>query len=282
LLGDKLDSSLSRFAVVIKVEFSPIIGLLRQGYHTHDTIPKGNLMKKNRLASPLTLALTRIFTLVLAVSGTLLIVHAENSVAGGNSAAGKDKASSCAGCHGEDGNSMMPSFPKLAQQHPSYIINQLQAFKEGSRNDPVMSGMAMTINDEDMGDIAAYYSAQNISANPEPTLPPDDTSDEPVDENKAKEAMQALLTQGSNLYRNGNLGSEVSACIACHGPSGEGNKPAAFPALRSQHADYLIKALTDFKSGARSKNSDNMMNMIAKKMSDEEIKAVSYYISTMK
>jgi cytochrome c553 len=231
-------------------------------------------MNKNWLALSLPLA--------FAVLGTLPIVYADDSSAGGNSAAGKDKTASCAGCHGEDGNSMMPTFPKLAGQHPSYLTRQLQAFKEGKRNDPVMSGMAMAVNDEDMADIAVYYSSQNISANPEPTLPADDSSDQPADEEQAKETMQALLAQGGNLYRNGNLETTVSACIACHGPAGEGNKPAAFPVLRSQHADYLIKSLSDFKSGTRSTNPDNMMNMIAKKLSDQEIKAVSYYISTMK
>lgn len=233
-------------------------------------------MKKNWLALSLTLAL----------SGTMPILHAEETVAAlseGNSAAGKEKASSCAGCHGENGNSAMPTFPKLAQQHSSYLLRQLQAFKGGTRNDPVMAPMAVALNDEDMADIASYYSAQNISANPEPVLPVDeDAADAATDDKKAKETMQALLAKGSNLYRNGNLSSEVSACIACHGPSGEGNKPAAFPALHSQHADYLIKSLTDFKSGARSNNPENMMHMIAKKMSDEEIKAVSYHISTMK
>ncbi|WP_411727144.1 c-type cytochrome [Methyloglobulus sp.] len=234
-------------------------------------------MKKNWLALSLTLALA------LALSGTVPILHAEETVAEGNSAAGKGNVSSCGGCHGENGNSAMPTFPKLAQQHSSYLVKQLQAFKGGTRNDPVMSPMALALNDADMLDIAAYYSSQNISANPAPVLPADeDTADGATDEKKAKEAMQALLAKGSNLYRNGNLASEVSACIACHGPSGEGNKPAAFPALRSQHADYLIKSLTDFKSGTRSNNPENMMHMIAKKMSDEEIKAVSYHISTMK
>jgi cytochrome c553 len=237
-------------------------------------IPKGNLMKKNRLALLLTPALA------LALSGTLAVVKAEDTVKG-NSAAGKDKSASCAGCHGEDGNSMMPTFPKLAQQNASYLSKQLQAFKEGSRNDATMAPMALGLSEDDMADLGAYFASQTISANPEPSLPPSD-DEEPVDEAKAKETMQALLAQGSNLYRNGNLVTEISACIACHGSSGEGNKPAAFPALRSQHADYLIKTLADFKAGTRSKNTDNMMVMITKKMSDEEIKAVSYYISTMK
>jgi cytochrome c553 len=113
-------------------------------------------------------------------------------------------------------------------------------------------------------------------------LPPPEDEDAVVDEKKAQEEMQALLEKGSNLYRNGNLTSKVSACIACHGASGEGNKPAAFPALHSQHADYLIKTLTEFKSDARSNNPENMMHMIAHKMTTAEIKAVSYYISTIK
>jgi cytochrome c553 len=232
-------------------------------------------MNKNLLA----------LSLILALTGTTSIVHGQDAIATvneGNSTAGKEKSSSCASCHGEDGNSMMPTFPKLAQQHASYITKQLQAFKSGDRKNEVMGPMAMAINDEDMSDIAAYYASQTISANPEPSLPPPEDTDEPVDEQKAKETMQGLLAVGSNLYRNGNIASEVSACIACHGPSGEGNKPAAFPALRSQHADYLIKTLAEFKSGTRSNNPENMMYMIAKKMSDEEIKAVSYYISTMK
>jgi cytochrome c553 len=220
------------------------------------------------------------FTLTLAVSGTLPIVHAQDPIGGGNSAAGKEKSGTCAGCHGEDGNSMMPAFPKIAQQHASYLSKQLYAFKDGSRKNEIMAPMAMALNEADIADLAEYYSKQDISNNPEPALPVDD--DAVKDEAQLKKEMQDLIAKGSNLYRNGNLHSAVSACIACHGPSGEGNKPAAFPSVRSQHADYLIKTLTDFKSGDRSNNPDNMMHMISRKMTDEEIKAVSYYISTMK
>ncbi|MGZ8224547.1 MAG: c-type cytochrome [Methylobacter sp.] len=221
-------------------------------------------------------------SLALAYAGTSNIVHAE-----GNINAGKEKAASCAGCHGENGNSMVGTFPKLAQQHSSYLQRQLQAFKDGSRNDPIMSPMAMALSDEDMVDISAYYAAQKVSANTLPVLDADDEDEKPATAEagkttNAEDPMQKLLVQGSDLYRNGDLVREVSACIACHGPSGEGNKPAAFPALKSQHADYLIKALKDFKSGARSNNPDNMMHMIAKKMTDEEIKAVAYRISMMK
>jgi Cytochrome c. len=173
---------------------------------------------------------------------------------------------------------MVATFPKLAQQHSSYLVKQLHAFKDGSRNDPMMSAMALALTDEDITDISAYYATQKISENALPVLDTDDDNEKPA----GKKDVQALIAQGSDLYRNGDLKSEVSACIACHGPFGEGNKPASFPALKSQHADYLIKALTDFKSGARSNNPENIMYMIAKKMTDEEIKAVSYRISMMK
>ncbi|MDD5578513.1 MAG: c-type cytochrome [Methylobacter sp.] len=230
-------------------------------------------MKKKLLALSLT----------LAFAGSSSIVHSE-----GNINAGKEKAASCAGCHGENGNSMVGTFPKLAQQHSSYLQKQLHAFKDGSRNNPIMSPMAMALTDDDIVDIAAYYAAQKISANALPVADAGNEDEKPASEagtgktTDAENTVQKLLAQGSDLYRNGDIGREVSACIACHGPSGEGNKPAAFPALKSQHADYLIKALSDFKSGARSNNPDNMMHMIAKKMTDEEIKAVAYRISMMK
>jgi len=213
-------------------------------------------------------------SLALAVAGASTILHAEVNIN-----AGKEKAASCVSCHGENGNSMVSTFPKLAQQHASYLVKQLRAFKDGSRKDPMMSAMAMGLSDADMEDIAAYYAAQKISANTLPVL--DDDDDKPATKD-AKDPVQELIAQGSDLYRNGDLNRAVSACIACHGPFGEGNKPAAFPALRSQHADYLIKTLTDFKSGARSNNPENMMHMIAKKMTDAEIKAVAYHISMMK
>lgn len=223
----------------------------------------------------------RVLSLFLASSVAATIVHAED-----NAKAGKEKSASCAGCHGENGNSLVGTFPKLAQQHSSYLIKQLQAFKSGDRNDPMMSSIAKSLNDEDMSDIAAYYNAQKISENAMPVLDTDSDDDDKPDQSATKidpkDVLKNLLTKGTDLYRNGDLTREVSACIACHGPFGEGNKPAAFPALKSQHAEYLIKTLNDFKSGARSNNPDNMMHMIAKKMTDEEIKAVSYHISIMK
>jgi len=219
--------------------------------------------------------------LVLSISFALAAVST-TTLAEGNSAIGKTKAASCAGCHGEDGNSMVSTFPKLAGQHEGYIVKQLEAFKDGSRNAPMMAPLAMGLDAGSISDIAAYYASKRISGNALPVMMSDDDDEEELSAEAKDAEVKKLMAIGADLYRNGNLKTEVSACIACHGPVGEGNKPASFPALQGQHADYLIKALTDFKKGARSNESDNMMHMIAKKMTDEEIKAVSFHVSMLK
>ena len=223
--------------------------------------------------------------LVLSISLTFLtapsLVHAEQ----GNISAGKALAANCAGCHGEDGNSLTPGFPKLAGQHEGYLVQQLLALKNNNRNAPMMAPYAMGLDIQSMKDLGAYYAAQKITANQLPVLPIDDDEDDDESENNAEDKsaeLDTLLALGSDLYRNGDLKRKVSACIACHGPSGEGNKPSSFPALQGQHADYLIKSLTDFKNGKRTNSSDSMMHLIAKKMTDKEIQAVSYHISMMK
>lgn len=222
----------------------------------------------------------QVLSICMALTSATGILHAEDNIN-----AGKQKSTSCNSCHGENGNSQVSNFPKLAQQHSSYLQKQLHAFKEGTRNDPMMSSLALSLTDEDITDLSAYYSTQKISDNTLPIPKPVDEDENPASTNTKSgkaDTVQALIAQGSDLYRNGDLKREVSACIACHGPLGEGNKPASFPALKSQHADYLIKALTDFKTDSRNKNPQNIMHMIAKKMTDQEIKAVSYHISMMK
>lgn len=199
----------------------------------------------------------------------------------GNVSVGKTKAVSCASCHGDDGNSIVPTFPKLAGQHAGYLINQLHAFKDSSRNAPMMVPLAMGLDSQSIEDIAAYYASQTISSNQLPIIESDDDEDSLSDKDQS-EALNKLLVLGRDLYLNGNLETKVPACIACHGPSAEGNKPSSFPALRSQHSDYLIQSLSDFKKGARSPHSDDMMAIIAKKMTDKEIRAVAYHISLIK
>lgn len=222
---------------------------------------------------------------ILAVSISLAFFAAPSLVsAKGNASAGKEAAANCASCHGEDGNSMAGNFPKLAGQHASYLVKQLQAFKDNSRIAPMMAPLALGLSKSNMEDIAAFYASKRTSSNEPPLLFSDDDDDE--EEEKSADELAAevksLIALGADIYLNGNLKTEVSACIACHGPHGEGNKPSSFPALRGQHADYLINTLTDFKKGKRNVDSDNMMHMIAKKMSEKEIQALSYYISVMK
>jgi cytochrome c553 len=222
----------------------------------------------------------QVLSIFMALTTASSILHAE-----GNINAGKQKSTSCSSCHGENGNNQVTTFPKLAQQHSSYLQKQLHAFKDGTRNNPMMSAMALSLTDEDIADISAYYATQKISGNALPVQEPVDADENSASTEKKDgkpETITALIAQGSDLYRNGDLKREVSACIACHGPFGEGNKPASFPALKSQHADYLIKSLTDFKTDSRSNNPQNIMHMIAKKMTDQEIRAVSYHISMMK
>jgi len=223
-------------------------------------------------------------TLLTAAISLALLASSDIVFAQGNTGPGKAKAASCAGCHGEDGNSLMNGFPKLAGQHKSYLVKQLQAFKAGARIAPMMAPLAAGLDEQSINEIAEFYSSNKLTPNPPPVLPADDDDDDApakTDEQKKAE-LASLISQGGDLYRNGNLASAVSACVACHGPYAEGNRPASYPALHSQHADYLIKTLTDFKNGTRTKNKENMMNMIAAKMSEQEIKAVAYYISSLK
>ncbi|MDQ7090652.1 MAG: c-type cytochrome [Methylococcales bacterium] len=219
----------------------------------------------------------------LLLSTTAAILHAEGDVN-----AGKQQAAACAGCHGADGNSTVPSFPKLAGQHASYLIKELTALKKGTRNAPMMAPLAMGLNEKSMADLAAFYASQTTSTNSMPSLPLDEDDEDEEDEAALavikvaqQEKLDGLLIKGADLYQNGNLKNKVSACIACHGVNGEGNQPAKFPVINGQHADYLIKTLTDFQQGNRNAESENIMNMIAKKMTSEEIQAVSYYLSVM-
>lgn len=185
---------------------------------------------------------------------------------------GNTKITPCASCHGKDGNSGVPSFPKLAGQNAKYLASQLLAFKNGERSDPSMQGIAQAMNLANMGEIAQFYERLSISANTLPELDEDD-------EDELTAPMGELLEIGRNLYVHGNKASNIPACAACHSASGAGNAPAAYPALASQHAAYLIKSLHDFKSGQRGKNADNIMRMITKNMTEQEIAAVAYFLS---
>jgi cytochrome c553 len=167
----------------------------------------------------------------------------------------------CGACHSTDGNSTSPAYPSLAGQSPEYIAKQLREFKSGARKNAIMAPNAATLSNEDMLNLAAYYSAQQ----PKPRL--------------AKDA--ALVAEGQKIYKGGNAGSGVPACASCHGPAGAGI-PVQFPRLAGQHAKYVESQLKNFRSGDRANDGGMMMRIIARKMTDHEMKAVAEYISGLR
>ena len=176
---------------------------------------------------------------------------------------GKAKALTCTACHGPEGNSVNPLWPNIAGQNAPYLQAQLKAFKAGERQDPLMTSQAMLLSDEDMADLAVYFEGLPMAAQ------------------AVKDPSSVAL--GESLYRGGNLETGVAACIACHGPSGDGNPAAKYPALRGQHADYTAKQLRDYASGARtSDGTTRVMRDIAARLSDDEIAAISSYVQGLK
>ena len=177
----------------------------------------------------------------------------------GDSEAGKAKSQVCSACHGQDGNSPNPEWPSLAGQHEQYLIATLEAYTSGTRNNTIMFPLAMTLSEQDMMDLAAYYQAQT---------PAKKTFD------------YELAKQGESLYRGGNS-SGVAACIACHGPTGRGNPGAAYPSIAGQHSAYTINALNEYIDHNRKPGINNMMQTIAPRMTAEEIEAVAEYIQAL-
>ncbi len=168
-------------------------------------------------------------------------------------------AGACAACHGADGNSGTPVNPILAQQHPQYLVKQLQEFKSGKRANAVMSGMAATLSDEDMKNVA--YWLHSKAAKP----------------GFAKD--KELVALGERIYRGGIADRQVAACAGCHSPNGAGI-PAQYPRLGGQHAEYLSAQLSGFRDGLRKNNLQ--MSQVAAKLNDREIKAVSDYIAGLR
>lgn len=195
------------------------------------------------------------------IMGLIVAFVFSNAVqAQGNSEAGKEKAAVCIACHGTDGNSPSSLYPKLAGQHASYLEKQLQEFKSGTRNNPIMLGMAAGLSDQDMKDIAAYYATQTTT--PE-TVPAE------------------IADAGQKLYMGGDLQRKIPACTACHGPRGNGLELAKFPKISSQHPAYLKTQLEQFRSNARNNDPNSMMTSVAAKLSDADIELLSKYISAL-
>ena len=165
----------------------------------------------------------------------------------------------CAACHGADGNSAAPAYPKLAQQHPEYLVKQLQEYKSGKRANAIMSGMAAGLSDADMKNVSAWLASKTAKPN------------------FAKE--KDLVALGERIYRGGIADRQIAACAGCHTPTGAGI-PSQYPRLSGQHADYAVSQLVAFRDGVRKNNAQ--MTGVAAKLNDREIKAVSDYIAGLR
>ena len=165
----------------------------------------------------------------------------------------------CAACHGADGNSATPENPKLAGQHPQYLVKQLQEFKAGKRASAVMQGIAATLSEDDMRNISYWVSAKQPKAG------------------FAKD--KALVAMGEGIYRGGIADRQVAACAGCHSPNGVGI-PAQYPRLSGQHADYSAVQLRAFRDGIR--NNSLPMSQVAARLNDREIRAVADYLAGLR
>jgi len=197
----------------------------------------------------------------LALFVSVALAPGSAALAEGSAERGATRAVTCAACHGPDGNSVNPEWPSLAGQHASYIAGTLQAFKKGERENVLMSSQVIALSDQDIEDLAAFYAEQapaRRTADPE------------------------LVKVGERLYRGGDQERGVSACLACHGPAGRGNLPAAYPAVAGQHSVYTVNQLNAYRSRTRKSDPNQMMRNVAALLSDEDIVAVASYIQGLR
>jgi cytochrome c553 len=175
----------------------------------------------------------------------------------GSVEAGRTKAAVCAACHGPEGISTNAEWPNLAGQHASYIARQIAAFKSGARTNPLMSGIAAGLSEQDAADLGAYFASfkrMQDAADP------------------------GAVRTGQRLYRGGNKSKGLSACIACHGPNGDGNAPGAIPAVGGQHATYTIAQLKAYAAGERKTDQAQIMRNIAALLGADEMQAIAGYL----
>lgn len=190
--------------------------------------------------------------------GLSFLAGAAQANEAGSIKAGREAAQSCAACHGEKGNSNNPAFPSLAGQPAKYVASQLTAYRDGKRENAIMSGQASGLSDEQIRDIAVYYAAQ---------------------ERKVASPANVGSALGADLYHHGREG--VAACAACHHSDGYGNQPAGFPALRGLTAGYAAQSLKDYRSGDRSHGQAALMTPLAAELSDDDIDALAAHIASL-
>lgn len=201
-----------------------------------------------------------LFTSALALLGMSV---GTTVYAAGNAQVGQAKAAAvCGACHGADGNSVAsPEWPSLAGQHESYLIKQLKAFRSGQRTNMVMAAQAQSLSDQEIEDVAAYFSTQKA---------------------KGLEADKSKAALGAQIYRGGIASAQIPACLACHGPNGRGNPTANYPALRGQHASYVSLQLHAYQKHERKTDQNDMMQTVSGKLNDEQIAAVATYIQGLR
>ncbi len=196
---------------------------------------------------------------VLVAGSALAVTAAAPAAAKPDLAKGEASFAMCVACHAADGNSAIPGNPKLSQQHPEYLIKQLQEYKSGKRANAVMSGMAAGLSPEDMRNIAYWLASKQAKPG------------------FAKEKDTVAL--GERIYRGGIPDRQIAACASCHSPNGAG-MPSQYPRLSGQHADYTAAQLVYFRDGVRKNNLQ--MTQVAAKMNDREIKAVADYVAGLR
>jgi cytochrome c553 len=192
----------------------------------------------------------------------------------GSAEAGASKAAACAACHGDKGNNenLPQEQPNLAGQNAAYIREQLAMFKDGKRNNPIMSPMAAALSEQDMADLGAYFAAQTP---------------------KGLLADPSYWKAGEQLYKSGDAARNIPACTACHGPAGQGNAAAGYPALRAQHAVYTVKQLQDYLNSNRYRDAADpakihrtrnsaMMTTIAQRLTPEDIRNLASYLQGLR
>lgn len=183
------------------------------------------------------------------------------SVAQGDPAAGEAQAGTCAACHGMDGNSTVAQWPKIAGQHEAYLDRHITLIRDGARPVPEMQGIVAGLSDQDIANLSAYFAAQDI---------------------KMGVADESLVPLGRRIYQAGNSETGVPACMACHGPVGEGNPLAGYPRLSGQHALYTANMLKKYRDGAQWGEDDvasRTMSEVAAELTDDEIEAVASYLA---
>lgn len=192
----------------------------------------------------------------------LLFISSSLAFAGGEAVAGKDKALICTGCHGTDGNNSNSDYPVLAGQVEYYLLKQLKDFKSGARIDDHMTSMVLAVEEPDFEDIVAYFSNQTLRQQSE----------------KTKDHEMKL---GKSIFTSGIKSKSIPACSSCHGSKGLGNKVAVYPSLASQHKEYIVKTLKNFREGKRKNDKDKLMRNVASKLNNKEIEALATYISNL-